>query len=347
MGNKIMLPFLKKLSLATLFLFVFLSGCQKEKINPAATSLEERLQAYAQPNGAKLVMHQPEEAAVPGALDERDNNWGMQKLPKYPYYDGNCRLIMRLFKFDPNVIHGGGGAPCSGDVVIKGYSQPNSQGTLLFTQSKPVINGWIVFTIPQSAYIQFQIVQVMHQEPPSGLEGPCTFKVVFGEFGWNRPVLEWWNVPYDYWLPVVMGRFAPKDPTTYSEFYEEYLCAPWCTWTAPISFTTTDPWPTPWTTTRLTFFHGPALPYIYQWDPRVIKDHFVYEKIDQSVYVYPIEPLGANLYSSKATNLGNDLDIISYWVYGEDGTGPGPFSWGVAGDFQVRPGCNVRLTNHE
>lgn len=345
MSNQILLSVLKKLPLLTLFLFVGLSGCQKEKLN-LPTALETQLAKYDDPSGAHLVLSEPEEETAPGSLEERDNDWNHNKRPNYPFYPGDCRLIVRVFKYDPNIIHGGFDPPCSGGMTIRGYSQPNGQGTLLFTDSKSINNGWMVFTIPQSAYIQFQINEVM-----AGESGPCRFKVVIGDYGWNRGIAEWLNVPYNIWRPIITGRFAPKDPSTGYNFnlYDEYLCSPWCTWSANVSYLPSDdPWDNPWTSTSLNCFYGPALNTIYAGDPRVIKDHFIYEKINQTVYFYPIEQLGYHTYTTKATDLANDdNDFIQYWVLGDSGQGPGPFGWGVAGDFLLRPGCNVTLTNHE
>jgi hypothetical protein len=343
MSNRVILSGFKKLSLLTLFLLAGLSGCQKENEN-TLYSPENQLSKYATPSGAELVLSQAQEEAIPGALEERDNDWNHNKQPKYPFYPGDCRLILRVYKFDPNVIHGGGDPPCSGSITIRGYSQPNGQGTLLFTDSKSINNGWIQFIIPQTAYILFQINEVMLES------GPCRFKVITGEYGWNRSMLEWINVPYNQWLPIVMGRFAPKDPSGNYDYnlYEEYLCSPWCTWSADVSYLPSDdPWDNPWTTTRLACFYGSALPNIYPQDPRVIKDHFIYEKINQQVYLYPIEQLGNHIYTTKAQDLATDPnDMISYMVLGAGGLGVGPFGWGVAGDFALRPGCNLTLTNN-
>ena len=339
MSNHIFFSVLKKLPLLTLFLFVSVTGCQKENIN-APTALDTQLAEFSSPSGAHLVMSRPEEETAPGSLEERDNDWNHTKQPKFPFYNGDCRVILRVYQYDPLDVHGGNGEPCNGNITIRGYSQPNSQGTLLFTDTKTINNGWIQFIIPQSAYIVFQISPSMH-----GAE-PCRFKVVTGEFGWNRSVWEWHDVAYnDVWLPIIMGRFAPKDPSTNYGYnlYREYLCAPWCTWSGDVSYLPSDdPWDNPWTTTRLSLYYGPALPYIYPQDPRVIKDHFIYEKSNQTVYFYPIETLGANNYSARAEDLATDPnDMISYMVLGANGQGEGPFGWGVAGEFQTRPGCNL------
>ena len=344
MSNQILLSALKKLPLLTLFFFVSLSGCRKESLN-VPTALETQLAQYDSPSGARLVVRQTGEETAPGSLEERDNDYNHNKQPQFPFYSGDCQLILRVYKYNPNIIHGGFEPPCSGGITIRGYSQPNGQGTLLFTDSKSINNGWIVFTIPQSAYIQFQINEVMAES------GPCRFKIITGDYGWNRGIAEWLNVPYNVWRPIITGRFAPKDPANNGTFslYDEYLCAPWCTWSSDVSYLPSDdPWDNPWTTTRLTCFYGPALNNIYDGDPRIIKDHFIYEKVNQTVYFFPIEQLGYQLYTTKAKDLATDPnDMISYMVLGASGQGPGPFGWGVAGDFQVRPGCNVALTNHE
>lgn len=339
MSNHILFSVLKKLPLFILFLFVSLSGCQKEKMN-IPTAREAQLARYDTPSGAHLVLSQPEEETAPGGLEERTNDWDHSKQPKFPYYDGKCRLILRLYKFDPNLPHGGFGAPCSGDITIRGYSQPNGLGTLLFTKTQAVIDGWIMFELPQSAYIQFRINQTF-------ADGPCRFKLVTGEYGWNRAIYEWYNIPYNQWLPIIMGRFAPKDPSTYGNEYSEYLCAPWCTWSGDVSYLPSDdPWDNQWTTTRLSCSYGTALPYIYPQDPRVIKDHFIYEKINQTVYFYPLEQLGTHNYYTKAENLTNDPnDLISYMMLGANGQGEGPFGWGVSGAFQLSPGCNLMFAH--
>jgi hypothetical protein len=122
MSNRVILSGFKKLSLLTLFLLAGLSGCQKENEN-TLYSPENQLSKYATPSGAELVLSQAQEEAIPGALEERDNDWNHNKQPKYPFYPGDCRLILRVYKFDPNVIHGGGDPPCSGSITIRGYSQ--------------------------------------------------------------------------------------------------------------------------------------------------------------------------------------------------------------------------------
>jgi hypothetical protein len=329
------------LSLFTLLLWFCIAGCQKEQL--AATSVEDQTTVMrTDASGAQLVVSSTTENEDNGAAQERDNNWGGLKKPVYPFDGGPCRLIFKILGFNPNVIHGGYESPCPNTYIsIKGYTAPNGQGTLLFSQNLQVTGAWQIVNVPQSAYIIFKITSGWHGA------GDCRFKFITAEYGWNRAILEWHNIPYGAELPVVMGRFAPKDPSINSNFnlYDEYLCDSWCTWTVPISFTTIDPYPIPWTATRMVCFYGAALPYIYPQDPRVIKDLFVYEEVEQTIYYYPITPNAEHAYTSQALNLNNpdeQVDFISYYVLGNNGQGSGPFEWGNSWNIVTAADCNIQ-----
>lgn len=326
--------------LLSLLMWLGIAGCQKDKMNtvPSGDKIEI---LRTSPSGAQLVLNNSKDESS-SVITERDNNSSGQKRPVVPFSGGSCRLIFRIYGFDPNLIHGGFEPPCSNSYIyIRGYSAPNGQGTLLFSQDIPITGVWQVCLVPQTAYIMFSIGSGWH-----GTED-CRFKFTTGEYGWNRSIFEWVNIPYGEWLPVVMGRFAPKDPSVNGNFnlYEEYLCAPWCTWSVPITFTTTDPYPIPWTSTRMNCFYGAAQSSVYTQDPRVIKDHFVYEEVEQTLYYYPIINQPEHTYTSKATNLNNpnaNVDFISYYVLGDNGQGSGPFGWGNSWDIVTASKCNIQ-----
>lgn len=323
--------------------FVFLlwlgiSGCQKEKLAESHTATDKEIVLRTSESGAQLVLSHAAETDSPGSLQERDNNWDGQKKPVFPYGDGPCRFIFKIYAFNPTMIHGGFEPPCYNSyITIKGYSAPNGQGILLFSQTLLITGAWQVIQIPNSCYMMFQITR------PHG--GDCSYKFTTADYGWNKAVFEWWGItPGSAWLPIYMGRFAPKDLSAGGNYYDEYLCESWCTWSVPVSYTTIDPWPTPWTTTRMVCFYGPAQNYVSYSDPRVIKDIFVYEKKDQTLLYYPIVYPSNQLYTSKAQDLANhsDVDFINYYVLGDNGQGLGPFGWGNSDALVTSHGCNIQ-----
>jgi hypothetical protein len=264
--------------------------------------------------------------------------------PQYPYSDGTCKLIFIVRGFDPTLPLGGSLPPCPfSSIYFKAYSQPNGLGTLLYSGTMQITGDWQTWEIPSSGYIQFMILQ---DRAVQGESNQCHFKFLIGEFGWNRPELQWVNLPYDQWFPVITGRFAPKDtsPIGAPGRFDEYLCDSWCTWTLPISFTWNEPPQFPSLVSNINCYYG-ASTAVDQDDPRFLKSHVFYSDNEQTAYMYPVSEDINEPYITEANNLFSSDATIQYNILGFNGLGVGPFSWGVA-PYPVHTngdGCSIQL----
>ncbi len=328
------------LALANLFLLASLFvACQKEGTLPTQ-GVNNLLFQYDTTTGVRYVLSGQSETHSSAAEDRGG-------IEGFPFSDGNCRVLFRVRDFDPNNPGEGVDAPpCDNShIVFKGYSQPNGQGTLLFSTGMLITGDWQEFTIPTSAYIIFVI-----ESDQVGDDPECRFKFFLADYGWNRSALTWINIPRRQWLPVITGRFAPKDHVTGSygyHLFDEYLCDSWCTWTVPVYFENYDPYPDPWITAKLVCYSGyDALPYQgLPGDARIIKSYFLTDNYNKTLYFYPISEDINQYYRTEAadTNTPDPYDVITYDVFGPDHQGAGSFSYWVVAPYPISTvgKCNV------
>lgn len=333
---------IKSISLLLLSgLIVFSVGCQKEKVSQENTAKPTQ-KVYKTIGDAQLVL-----AAEPTNMQRNNGPENdISSRPVFPYANTKCKVVFLVRGFDPSLPHGGSPNPCShSSIQFVGYSQPNGQGTVLFDSSLPITGDWQVLTIPSGAYIQFRILSDWFGES----SGPCRFKFITGDYGWNKGgVFTWGNIPYNQWLPVITGRFAPKDPSVDGQptLYDEYLCEPWCTWTRPIYFEPQgEPQPGDFFGVQHLCYYDQEILNPYFYDPRLIATQETWTPQDQVLYIYPIDATPQSHYITKAVHLSSNNEYYMWYnVLGTNGLGIGSFSFGLApyGARTTGPDCNIK-----
>jgi hypothetical protein len=315
-----------KVIYSMIFLLSLLLGCQKDKVN-SINAQDPNDVILKTESGAQLVrLPENSENSLTGDVQERTNE---MSPPRYPYDGGQCRIIFGVRDFDPLILHGGSGEPAPNSMIqFQGYSQPNGQGVLLFSGVMLITGNWQEFLIPSGGYVRFRIIPPM-MSPPNG---PILFKFNTSDYGWNRGgVFSWEGIPYNQWLPVKMGRFAPKDNTSYGEIFEEYLCDPWCTWTMPVYFEFGEPAPAPLVRINYKCFLGSGIPL--SGSPRLITDYYLNEGVEQTFNIYPIDTNPGQSYYTNAQNLSPNSNYSMWYNFvGADGYFPQTFTWGLSPD---------------
>ena len=146
--------------------------------------------------------------------DENGDYASFLHAPKFPIYDGQCRVILKLNSSFPGVT--------SAQIEIKGYDAPSLSSTLLFTIPATTLldDDWTVVNIPQGAHLTFRMI--------SGNSGDI-IRVQSQEYGYNKATSVVGGPPGGWFTQnaeefIIIPKFAPYSSSN------RYICDSWCTW---------------------------------------------------------------------------------------------------------------------
>lgn len=237
-----------------LTLLIAVGSCNKEKSPPAISDASENIQQIS-PGLFKTTVPiesiTPEGVAQVAQGDGISDRGGTYYLtatdgepwqypfpppPVYPYYNGQCKFIFRLYDtrncgscaFPYATVRMRSGGFLGGAIVASYTVSLNSQ-------------GWIELNVPETCAVTIELNCAGLDEGPKDRGGnPCEYKIQVAEYGWGKGGVGAW-VPADLEVYYMIARYPPKGGPNF--YYSEYLCDNWCTWNAQLQVGQANPSP--------------------------------------------------------------------------------------------------------